>query len=53
MTCEGWWGDYAPVKKDEGAASKGQKQAPVAPVKPDAEKTTTLTVPKLPFGPRK
>lgn len=49
MPFEGCWDFGGPVKKDEGAAPKGQKQAPVAPPRQD----TIITAPKVKFGPRK
>lgn len=53
MTVEGWWGDYAPAKKDEGATPKGQTQAPVAPAPAHVKSGTMITAPKIKFSKRR
>ena len=45
MHCEGWWGDYGPVKKDEGATPKGQKLMPVTPKTTEPSKPMATTAP--------
>lgn len=42
---EGWWGDYGPVKKNDGAEPKGQKQMPVAPASVQPAKPAATSAP--------